>query len=165
MRLWTHVIFAFAVTFYIAVRVFNSQNFLFPLAIAWLTNHIIDGLGHERKGPYISRKAGTHSLSGAIIVAAFVSALFYGLTLIPSFVAIPTEYLQAVSYLRVPLKQIVTFNLLSTFSHLFLDLITERGIFFRKKRVGIFGFSGNGIMNSVFIVLSLLLIASAVVPL
>jgi membrane-bound metal-dependent hydrolase YbcI (DUF457 family) len=108
MKLYTHVVFGFAATLWI-VRLLGFADIptvpAVALALAAVTNWVIDYLGHE--GPI--RSPATHSLAGSVMITFIVSGIF----LLLGFDMMPW------------LPLVVWFNCLV---HYMLDVITTEGV-------------------------------------
>jgi membrane-bound metal-dependent hydrolase YbcI (DUF457 family) len=108
MKLGTHVVFGFAATMWIMRLLGYSGIPVVPavsLAVAAITNWVIDYLGHE--GPI--RSPMTHSLAGSVIIAFIVTGIF----LLLGFDMMP--WLMVVVWLNCLI-------------HYLLDIITTEGV-------------------------------------
>lgn len=130
MRLRTHYVFSTGLL--ALVNSFLLHDFYLNLILSGMisvvSNSLIDQLGHEIKGGYISRTPRTHTIPRSVL---------WGL--IPSIVIIfLIEYIEH-SSLR-------TYSIITTYfilllvdgilvgpSHMLLDIFTERGIFVKKN--------------------------------
>jgi membrane-bound metal-dependent hydrolase YbcI (DUF457 family) len=109
--------------------------------------YIIDALSHEvirgyiRKGYYHRRTPLFHSPSGAIIIAIIFT--------IPLYFALKHNPIE-----------IFILMIISAFSHLLLDSITEHGIYVNGKRIWkkrIFSYN-NPLLNTFFITISIIML-------
>jgi hypothetical protein len=131
MRLATHYIFTIGLLALAARPILPITGAL--LAAAWLgltTNWVIDRAGHEMRNGIPKRKAGTHSLPGAIAVGAVFGVVpvilmeFLG----PSSAGIPLPTVPLLALLMAAL------GALAGLSHLLLDALTEGGIYYHGRR-------------------------------
>ncbi len=164
VKLATHILFSASTAFYIGTAIRTaSPSFLagIPLLIAasvcsFLVNNFIDGFGHRKRGAYHVRTKLTHSLSGATLFSLASAAILLVLMnlfcyALPSVEAFSLETSWATS------AEIVVLCLVCGYSHLLADLPTEGGIYFKGRRVKLGGFSYDGPINIVFLLVSLLL--------
>ncbi|BCS93992.1 MAG: hypothetical protein MjAS7_2600 [Metallosphaera javensis (ex Sakai et al. 2022)] len=114
MKLVTHYVFTTGLLTAISSPFLGFYTALtLSFIISWISNTLIDRLGHEVRGGYIRRTPRTHTL---------FRSLPWGL--IP---AVPLALLEGYVVL-------VLLGLVAGPSHLLLDLFTERGIYVRQGR-------------------------------
>jgi len=160
VKLKIHILFSAstalltAKTFYVLTKSFLVGPLLLLTAslCSLLTNTLIDGLGHTRRGGYVVRTRFSHSLTGATFFGLLTSAII----LIPTFLL--EHFLSAPIKISVfPMKETVVLSLVCGYAHLLADLPTEGGIYYKGRRVKFGGFSYAGPINVVFLLVSALL--------
>jgi len=141
MKLFTHYVFSAGILLYLTAVLGNAG--LYIVSAMWsaiAVNWVIDVFGHDNKpapSPYKTipsswvhpyhpvRAFRTHSVFTAPFIGIIVTVLpvFIGVEAIgqPIFPYIPP--------LSVTLKVLCAFGVISAFSHLFLDSLTEGGIY------------------------------------
>lgn len=121
------------------------------IVISYLVNLAIDALGHERRGAYVARSPRTHTVGRSMIIGLALSipvaAFFYYMT------PIGFSYSFAVALMGP----------ISGLSHMFLDSLTEHGVFIRRGgkwvRFAILRARyNNAVLNGLFTVLGLLML-------
>jgi len=131
--------------------------FLFPdylpsaLILGFLVSFLMDRVGHEKKGSTIKRTWLTHSVFTASALGVFLGVLL-------AFVF---------RYANLPFSFVVFAleGFISAFSHLFLDSITEGGIFVLTKRFALAHFSyDNPFLNAGFALLGIFLLVLSLYP-
>jgi len=122
MKLITHNIFSIGLVLYIASYLsylsVSAVLLAFPATI--FTNILIDKVGHDGAGSVPRRTWVTHS----VVTAPFWGGLAWALTLI-----IPAALLGVFPPNLSRLAFFVALGVLSGWSHLFLDSLTEGGVF------------------------------------
>ncbi|WP_236751096.1 DUF1286 domain-containing protein [Acidianus sp. HS-5] len=152
MKLRTHYVFSLGLLSLIDSLFLN--NFLEIVVISGvlsvIVNNLIDSLGHEIRGRYISRTPRTHTLTRSIA---------WGL--LPPVPISIIIYLLFPSYL-LPIVTVIDGVMVGP-SHMLLDIFTERGIYRkvngRWKRIALAHFSyDNPIINGIAIILGALML-------
>lgn len=155
MKQLTHYVFSAGVCFY-ALSALGLLSFSSILVSLWLSlsvNYIIDVLGHTFRGAP-SRTRLTHSvftapLWGGLVSMASIEVLS---RTTPSFL-LPSSFLW------------VGTGILIATGHLFLDSMTQAGVYLWKERIAIAHFRYNNIaLNAGFIAAGSLLVLLAVAP-
>ena len=152
MKLRTHYVFSLGLLFLIDSLIVESSLYLLILTgiISVVGNNIIDSLGHETKGKYITRTPRTHTLPRSIgwglLVTLPIGITFYYLY--------PDYYLVAI---------IVLDGVIVGLSHMLLDIFTERGIYHKVngkwKRIALAHFSyNNPFANGLAILVGILML-------
>jgi hypothetical protein len=126
---------------------------------AVFTNYFIDRFGHKKVGKIAVRTSRTHSLTG-ILLTTVVSTCFLCVAVASGAALLPADSYNSLApianalHINVGTATIQTFlfntvwcSLVSSAVHLFTDMTTESGVFFRKKRVRIAKFKYNGPIN------------------
>jgi hypothetical protein len=156
MELRTHYVFSLGLLFLIDSLIIDTSLYLLILTgiISVVGNNIIDSLGHETKGKYITRTPRTHTLSRSILWGLVVT--------IP--LAIILYYFYPDYYL---VSIIVLDGVIVGLSHMLLDIFTERGIYHKVngkwKRIALAHFSyNNPFVNGLAIILGILMLFEAI---
>jgi len=142
----THYAFA------IGLLAFLFPTYLFSdVILGFAVSFLMDHLGHERRGFVIRRTWVTHSVFTALALGVFLGVLlafgFQYVNLPFSFVAFALE------------------GFISALSHLFLDAITEGGIFIFTKRFALAHFRYNNLfLNTGFSLLGMFLLFLSLYP-
>ncbi|AWS00704.1 DUF1286 domain-containing protein [Metallosphaera hakonensis] len=143
MKLVTHYVFTTGILTIMATPFLGFYSgLIFSFIISWVSNTLIDRLGHETRGGYIRRTPRTHTLFRSIP---------WGL--IP---AVPIAILGG----DLP---IMVLGVIAGPSHMLLDVFTERGIYVKRcgkwKRLALAHFSyNNPLVNGIAIVIGALLL-------
>jgi hypothetical protein len=147
----THLLFSMGVGVSLLYRV-EGPSLLYLALTAWLvfaTNEAIDVLGHFNRGGMPARSFWTHSV---------FTAPLWGIAVCAATV----YFLDRVVGLRTPPLQAVFLYALAVviaYSHLFLDALTEGGVFLGRRRVALAHFRyNNPILNGAFAALGILLV-------
>ena len=152
MRALTHYLFSAGLALYLLSYV-HEMGLVEVLLAVWLSfavNALIDGLGHRSKNGRPARTWITHS----VVTAPFWGALAGVGTIL------------AVNYLGAGTAGQTVFwaglGCLIAFGHLFLDSLTEGGVFWLTRRVALAHFKyNNPVLNGTFALLGLVLVATA----
>ncbi len=141
MKLFTHNLFSFGLVLYVASLVVYLQflTVVFALAATILTNVLIDKVGHVEANGGSRRAWVTHS----IVTAPLWGAAAWGLTLI-----VPAALLGVFPPNMSRLGFFVFLGVVSGWSHLVLDSITEGGVFGldgRRRAMGHFSYDNAGV--------------------
>jgi len=142
----THYAFA------IGLLAFLFPTYLFSaVVLGFAVSFVMDHAGHERKGFVIRRTWVTHSVFTASALGVFLGMLlafgFRYVNLPFSFIAFALE------------------GFVSALSHLFLDAITEGGIFIFTKRFALAHFRYNNLfLNTGFSLLGMFLLFLSLYP-
>jgi hypothetical protein len=127
------------------------------LALSWLVNHVVDGLGHSMKNGIPVRRPRTHSIFTAPLWGGLCAAPFYFLT--TQFPLLPAT---TVGFGQLQVSSAVWLfaaGVYVAYNHLFLDSLTEAGIFYTTHRIALAHIRyNNSIVNTLFVVLGLLLL-------
>ena len=150
MRLIAHDIFAFGLGTYVLVRlgagIASSVALAFILSFA--VNRIIDA-GHYQKNGRPTRSYITHSVFTAPIWGLLVGLAISSIALVVFHVDL--MLLGAIA------------GTLAAFAHLFLDSLTEGGVFLWKKRMALAHFRyNNGLANGLAIMAGVLMLVAVV---
>lgn len=151
----THQFFSFTVVV-AALKLLHLLSLPMAAAaalVAFVSNGLIDGLGHERRGGYVRRTSLTHSLTGASLVAVITSAIAV-LALFTLGYAVDVERWPPGLEFKLLVIKIVFTSFVSCFTHLLADLPTEGGIFYKKRRVSLGHFKYNGPINALYLLCS-----------
>ena len=151
MKSVTHIVASAGASFYIARHAGFSLLFSFLVAL-WLSfaiNWVIDALGHETKHGRPVRTTLTHSV--------FLAPVWGGLVGCVSFV-LANEVIQSQSSLLLAIFSTLLGGLIALL-HLLLDAMTEKGVFWRGRRVALMHARyDDSLLNGAFILLGLLLL-------
>jgi hypothetical protein len=151
----THDIFSLGVGLYIVFHVERSPTFLHLLLVVWLafvTNEVLDVLGHVTRGDIPVRSFWTHSVFTAPAWGIAVAvASVYLLDLITGQALTASQALFPAGLGTV----------LACF-HLLLDSLTEGGVYLGRRRIALAHLRYNNlILNGAFAALGLLLVFAA----
>ena len=142
----THFVFGVGTTVALSPTLPTDMRLYLGIALSLFVNLAIDELGHVTKNGFVSRSPLTHSIftapvwGGAIGYLMWRGGLALGLTL---------------GELEWPL---ILLGAAVALSHLLLDSMTERGVFFLTRRMALAHFrSRNVLLNGLFIVLGIAL--------
>ncbi|MGC8773339.1 MAG: DUF1286 domain-containing protein [Conexivisphaera sp.] len=159
MRLATHYIFTIGLLAMAVRPILPIAGAL--LVAAWLgltTNWFIDHMGHEMRNGIPRRKAGTHSIPGAIavgVVFGVVPVILTALLGTPS-AGIPLPPVPLLALLMAAL------GALAGLSHLLLDALTEGGIYYHGSRWALAHWRYDNVgANALFALLGLLMLGAA----
>ena len=148
MKEATHYVFSVGVSLF-ALSLFGSLSLYLILIAVWLSfsvNRIIDLLGHSRSGTP-SRTRLTHSVFTAPVWGILVA-------LVSRYVV---SLLSPAPQLAMPVW--VAVSLLIAMGHLFLDSMTQAGVFRWRSRIAIAHFAyDNAFVNVSFILVGIALI-------
>jgi len=157
MKLRTHYVFSLGLlSLFDSVLLSDSLEIIIIAGvISVITNNVIDSLGHEIKGKYISRTPVTHTIPRSIGWGLLTSAP----------IALALRFL-----LHSPIGLILvtaTDGAVAGLSHMLLDIFTEKGIFHkvdgRWKRIALAHFSyDNPFVNGLATLLGILMLFVAV---
>lgn len=133
------------------------------LPLAWLCNHVIDGLGHSMHGDIPVRRPRTHSIFTAPIWGLLSALPFYWASEYFSLFQPHTETLGPL--ISFPsLVWLFVAGVYVAYNHLFLDSLTEAGIYFTTRRIALAHLRYNErIINTLFVVFGLLMIYMSLV--
>jgi len=153
----THDVFSLGVGLYLVYHVERPPTLSFLVLVVWLafiTNQLIDVLGHFTRGGMPIRSFWTHSVFTAPvwgIAAALVSAYLLDIILGQ---AMMTSQALVVSGLGV----------IFAYSHLLLDALTEGGVYLGRRRVALAHLRyDNLVLNWAFTALGILLLLATFV--
>ena len=153
MKALTHNIFSVGVGLYLLLRL-GQQPLLELLLVVWLalaTNAVIDVLGHRDRGGIPVRSFITHSV--------FIAPVWGIAVAIPSFYLLDVFAGQRIALSQLSLA--VGLGVLLAYSHLFLDALTEGGVFYGRHRMALAHFRNNNeVLNGIFAGLGAVLIAA-----
>jgi Protein of unknown function (DUF1286) len=155
LKALTHDIFSLGVGLYLVLHLERSPPLLHLLLVVWLafvTNEVIDVLGHVTRGDVPVRSFWTHSVFTApawgiavAVTSVYLADMIAGQTLTAS---------QA--FFAVGLGTVLAY------SHLLLDALTEGGVYLGRRRVALAHLRyNNPILNGAFAALGLLLVFAA----
>jgi len=154
MKLRTHYIFSLGLLYLIDSLVLNGlYSIVLAGTISVIANNVIDSLGHEMRGKYISRSPRTHTFYRSILWGLSVSLpLFVLYYVFPSF--------------HFALSLVLDGSLVGP-SHMILDIFTERGIYHKVNgkwsRIAFAHFSyDNPFANGLAILLGVLMLLTAI---
>jgi len=153
----THDAFSLGVGLYLVCHVeqpLSPYTLLLVVWLAFVTNELIDVLGHSTRGGRPVRSFWTHSVFTAPmwgIAASLVSAYLLAIALGKA-----TTTSEAVF--------VAGLGIVLAYSHLLLDALTESGVYLGRRRVALAHLRyDNLILNGVFIGLGALLVFAAFV--
>lgn len=152
MKRLTHDIFSLGVGLYLVLHLERPPSLLHLLLVVWLAlvaNELIDALGHGARDGVPVRSFWTHSVftAPAWCVAAAIFSI-YAADVITG---------QALTALQVLFA--AGLGTVLAYSHLFLDALTEGGVYLGKRRVALAHLRyDNPILNGAFVALGLLLV-------
>ncbi len=151
LKALTHYLFSTGVSFGLLSLSHAVMPGLIGLAL-WLSlsiNYLIDALGHVSRGGNPTRTWLTHSMLTAPILGALVAAI--------SLAAASRAFGSGAS--PEPLALWTSMGILVSEEHLFLDSLTEAGVYALKRRIAIAHFNyDNTALNIGFALLGVLLI-------
>lgn len=151
MKSLTHNLFSAGLGLYFVSR-FGLPPLLELLLVAWLSlaiNWIIDTLGHTRARGIPVRTFVTHSI--------FTAPLWGGLVGVATIV-VPRSVLNIDVSSTVTLLAITT-GVMIAYLHLFLDALTEAGVYLGRGRIAIAHFSySNPLINLGFMIIGVILL-------
>ena len=155
MKAITHDLFSVGVGLYLLVRIDGPSSPLYLLLAVWLafiTNRVIDGLGHSTRGGMSVRSFWTHSIFTAPVWGiAFAVASVYLLDVVIGQNMTASQTLFAAGLGAV-----------LAYSHLLLDALTEGGVYLGRRRVALAHLRYNNlVLNGAFATLGLLLALAA----
>lgn len=155
MKSLTHNLFSIGLCFYSLSHsgVPLPQGFLLAVWLSFAINSVIDILGHTGRGSHPVRSLLTHSV--------FTAPLWGGFVAVASIV-IPFSILKigiGPSWTLLALGA----GLLVSYAHLFLDALTEGGVFLGRGRIAIAHFSYNSpLLNVAFSMIGLVIIITLI---
>jgi hypothetical protein len=157
MKLRTHYVFSSGLLTLLNSLLLNDIVEIIAIAgvISVITNNVIDSLGHEIKGKYISRTPMTHTIP---------RSMGWGLlTSMPIVLALHFLFHSPFEILLITAMDGVVAGL----SHMFLDIFTEKGIFHKVdgkwRRIALAHFSyDNPFANGLAMLLGILMLFLAV---
>lgn len=147
LKMLTHIVFsAGLLASFLSLSVGAPGNFALGIVLSLLVNYVIDELGHDNRDGMSVRSSLTHSVFTAPMWGAGAAYVLWLSGSALGLVGPGFEWLIMVS------------GVLSAYSHLLLDSITEGGVYFLTKRIAIAHFShSNPALNAVFVAVGLLL--------
>jgi Protein of unknown function (DUF1286) len=150
LKEFTHYAFSIGVLFYIldAFHRFSLPALPLSLWISTFVNLFIDKLGHRRSGDHSVRSWSTHSIFTAPVWGATIgfASIWAVSRLVPLTPLLPTEAFWA------------SLGAIIALGHLFLDSLTEGGIYRLKDRMAIAHFRFDNLaLNAGFTAFGLLL--------
>jgi Protein of unknown function (DUF1286) len=153
----THDVFSLGVGLYTVIRVEQQSTAFFLVLVVWLaiaTNELIDVVGHVNRSGNPTRSFWTHSI---------ISAPAWGIA-----VALASAYLLDIFFGRVMTGPetlfVIVLGAVLAYSHLFLDALTEGGVFLWRRRVALAHMRyNNPVLNGAFAALGLVLLLAAIV--
>jgi hypothetical protein len=137
----THVVFGAGLGYAFLSTISGGPNLLldaaFAVVVSYAINQLIDGLGHSSRGGRSVRSPLTHSVFTAPAWGVAVSYVLWAVGSAYGLLGGFVLYLVA--------------GAVVAFSHLFLDSMTEGGVFFTTERIAIAHFGNNNLlMNVIF---------------
>ncbi len=155
MRSLTHNLFSAGLGFYFVSR-FGLPPILELLLVVWLSlaiNWVIDIVGHRKAGGIHVRTFVTHSI--------FTAPLWGGLVGVATIV-VPRSVLNIDVSSTVTLLAIAT-GVMIAYLHLFLDALTEAGVYLGRRRIAIAHFSyNNPLLNLAFMIIGATLLVVSI---
>jgi hypothetical protein len=151
----THDIFSLGVGLYFVLHVQRPPTLPFLLLVVWLafvTNELIDALGHRARGGVPVRSFWTHSVftAPAWSIAAAILSIYAADSITAQALTAPQVLFAA------------GLGAVLAYSHLLLDALTEGGVYLRRRRVALAHLRyDNPILNGAFVALGLLLVFAA----
>jgi len=147
MKMLTHIVFGAGAAAFFSPELAVDQRLLVAAVLSLLVNPVIDELGHVVRKGFIARSPITHSVFTAPLWGAGAG---YILGLAASELGPITLSLWTV---------LIFAGVVVALSHLFLDALTERGVYFLTRRVALAHFrTGNMLLNGAFLIAGLILI-------
>jgi len=149
MKMLTHIVFGAGAAAFFSPELAVDQRLLVAAVLSLLVNPVIDELGHVVRKGFIARSPITHSVFTAPLWGGGVGYLL-GLVLLElGWVTMSLWVVLMVTGAVVAL------------SHLFLDALTERGVYFLTKRIALAHFgTRNILLNGAFSIAGLILIVA-----
>jgi membrane-bound metal-dependent hydrolase YbcI (DUF457 family) len=146
MKLLTHVVFGAGMCYAFLSSMLGGPDLLLDAAVAvvlsYAVNYLIEALGHRKRDGWSVRTPLTHSVFTAPVWGAAVAYVVWA---VGSVYGLPGG---ALLYIAA--------GILVAFSHLFLDSMTERGVFFITERIAISHFgNNNALLNAGFVLLGI----------
>ena len=146
MKMLTHIVFGAGAAAFFSPELAVDQRLLVAAVLSLLVNPVIDELGHVVRKGFVARSPITHSVFTAPLWGAGAG---YILGLAASELGPITLSLWTV---------LIFAGVVVALSHLLLDALTERGVYFLTKRIALAHFrTGNGLLNGAFLTFGLLL--------
>jgi Protein of unknown function (DUF1286) len=155
LKALTHDIFSLGVGLYLVFHVERSSTLLNLLLVVWLafvTNEVIDVLGHITRGGVPVRSFWTHSVFTAPVwgIAAAMASVYLADMIAGQTLAASQAMLAA------------ALGAVLAYSHLLLDALTEGGVYLGRRRVALAHLRyNNPILNGAFAELGLILVVAA----
>ena len=142
----THVVFGAGAAAALSPELPVDLRLVVAVTLSLLINPVIDELGHVVRRGFIARSPVTHSVFTAPLWGAAVG---YLLGLAASELGMIVMNMWAI---------LIIAGVVIASAHLFLDALTERGVYFLTKRIALAHFkTGNGLLNGLFFTVGLLL--------
>jgi len=148
----THDVFSLGVGLYLIYKVGQPPTPSLLILVLWLafaTNELIDVLGHVRRSGRPARSFWTHSFFTAPvwgIAAALLSAYVLGIMLGQAMTTSQALFVGGL-------------GIVFAYSHLFLDALTEGGVYLGRRRVALAHLRyDNMVLNGAFTALGVLLV-------
>lgn len=155
MKALTHDIFSLGVGLYLVLHLEHPPALAHLLLVVWLafvTNWLIDALGHVTGGIVPVRSFWTHSFFTAPalgVIAALPSIYFAGIITGQTLTAYQAFFAAGLGAVLA-------------YSHLLLDALTEGGVYLVRRRVALAHMRyDNQILNGAFAAIGLLLVFAA----
>jgi hypothetical protein len=156
----THDIFSTGVALYVFPIAYQMghlplvTDLLLVVWLAFATNKVIDVVGHKSRGGYSIRSFWTHSIFTAPIWGITIVAVsLYLLDIIAGQAMTASQALFAAGI-----------GVILAYSHLFLDSLTEGGVFFWRRRLALAHFRNNNqVLNGIFAMLGAALVVATII--
>ncbi len=157
MKAITHDFFSVGVGLYLLVRIDGPSSpiyLLLAVRLAFITNGVIDGLGHSARGGMSIRSFWTHSIFTAPVWGiAIAVASVYLLDMVIGQSMTASQTLSAAGL-----------GAALAYSHLLLDALTEGGVYLGRRRVALAHLRYNNlVLNCAFAAFGLLLALAALI--
>jgi hypothetical protein len=157
MKALTHYVFSIGMGVLVSERL-GYFSFIDVVLVVWLglaVNVVIDVFGHGLRGGVGNRSFLTHSVFTAPVWGGAVAVLSVYVPV--RFQVLPIGLWEAVF--------IVVMGVLIAYSHLFLDALTEGGVYWGRRRVALAHMRyNNRILNAVFLLIGAFFAVAAVLP-
>ncbi|WP_291764719.1 DUF1286 domain-containing protein [Caldivirga sp. UBA161] len=154
MKLRTHIIFSIGLTALIESALGISNIILLlgsSIVLSYLINLLIDVLGHEERNGFTRRSPRTHTMGRSFAVGLIVSIL----------VALFLYYMSPIGIYKALI--IVLMGPVVGWSHMLLDMLTENGIYVKRRgrwvRFALAHYKyNNPVLNWLFIIIGVMLL-------
>ncbi|MDG6918635.1 MAG: DUF1286 domain-containing protein [Nitrososphaerota archaeon] len=168
MRLFTHTTFSYGTLllgtfcFVPSAELYKNTVAVVLLCLAWLANHLIDRLGHSMRNNIPVRMPRTHSVFTAPLWGLLSAVPFY--YAVNYFALLPASTVTVYHFTLPATIWLFAAGVYVAYNHLFLDSMTQAGVYFTTHRIAIAHLRYNDtVANTVFVALGLLAAYVAIV--